>query len=114
MSMDLEKKTYSCLESHFEASANIRVAKSVKTAAESIQAHALVALDESGKLKNIAAPVKGVVAGLYGIVPEAAGADEETVVYLTGEFFADALSLPVGVKAADVEVALRGIGIFLK
>ncbi len=36
------------------------------------------------------------------------------MIYLTGEFFADALVLPDGVKAEDIEVPLRDIGIFLK
>ena len=38
---------------------------------------------------------------------------EETVVYLSGEYFADSLALTEGVTAADVEVPLRNIGIFL-
>ena len=36
------------------------------------------------------------------------------MIYLTGEFFADGLALPDGVTAADIEAALRNIGIFLK
>ena len=31
-----------------------------------------------------------------------------------GEFFADALVLPAGMTAADVEVPLRNLGIYLK
>ena len=48
------------------------------------------------------------------ILPEAAVAEEESVVDLSGEYFADSLVLPEGVTAADIEVALRNIGIFLK
>ena len=51
---------------------------------------------------------------LYGIAAEDAASGEDAVVYLTGEFFADGLALPDGVAAADIEVALRNIGIFLK
>lgn len=54
------------------------------------------------------------VTGLYGIAAEDAASGEDAVVYLTGEFFADGLALPDGVAAADIEVALRNIGIFLK
>ena len=34
--------------------------------------------------------------------------------YLSGEFFADALVLPANATAADVEVPLRNLGIYLK
>ena len=45
---------------------------------------------------------------------EDAKSGEEGIVYLSGEFFADALVLPDGATAAGVEVALRNLGIFLK
>ena len=35
-------------------------------------------------------------------------------VYLTGEFFADALNWPAGTAAEDVKTAFRALGIFLK
>ena len=41
-------------------------------------------------------------------------AAEEVVVYLTGEFFADAITLPEGVTADTLAKAFRNIGIFLK
>ena len=70
-----------------------------------------------GKVKPLAA-VDGThalnVTGLYGIAAEDAAKGEDAVVYLTGEFFAEGLALPDGVTAADIEVALRNIGIFLK
>ena len=76
----------------------------------------LVLLD-GGKVKPLAA-VDGThalnVTGLYGIAAEDAASGEDAVVYLTGEFFAEGLALPDGVAAADIEVALRHIGIFLK
>ncbi len=110
MSMDLAVKTYRYNPSHFEAGVR-PVAKSVKVAAEDLDAHAPVALDDSGKLVAVTAANK---ANIYGLLPEAAKADEEAPVYLTGEFFADSLALSEGVTAADIEVELRNIGIFLK
>lgn len=53
-------------------------------------------------------------AGIYGIAATAAKAAEEVVVYLTGEFFADAITLPEGVTADTLTKAFRNIGIFLK
>lgn len=87
-----------------------------KEADGAVAAHNLVLLD-GGKVKSLAA-VDGThalnVTGLYGIAAEDAASGEDAVVYLTGEFFADGLALPDGVAAADIEVALRNIGIFLK
>ena len=51
---------------------------------------------------------------MYGIAATAAEAAEEVVVYLTGEFFADAITLPEGVTADTLAKAFRNIGIFLK
>lgn len=124
MSMNLEKQVFRYDPEHFIAGTNIRIATAVKTAGEAIGAHAPVVLDTTtGKLKKVTATTTGSgddakttvnTEGLYGIVPEAAAADEEAVVYLTGEFFADSLELPENVTAADIEVALRNLGIFLK
>ncbi len=52
--------------------------------------------------------------GLYGVTAEAAKSGEDAIIYLSGEFFADALVLPAGMTAADVEVPLRNLGIYLK
>ena len=99
------------------------VAKAVKPAAVDIPAHAPVVLNSDGKLALITATTTGegdaakttvTTTGLYGVVPEAAKKDEDAVVYLTGEFFADSLTLPDGATVADVETPLRNIGIFLK
>lgn len=117
MSKDLKVQQFSCEPEHFIAGADIPIAKSVKTAGEDIAAHAPVLIDAAGKLKNIATPAEGkapTLTGLYGVAAEAAAADEPVVVYLTGEFFADALPLAEGVTAAAVEVPLRNLGIFLK
>lgn len=85
-----------------------------KEADGAVAAHNLVLLD-GGKVKPLAA-VDGThalnVTGLYGIAAEDTASGEDAVVYLTGEFFAEGLALPDGVAAADIEVALRNIGIF--
>ena len=52
--------------------------------------------------------------GIYGIVADDAASGDDVVIYLTGEFITDALVLEDVVTAADIEVALRDIGIFLK
>lgn len=122
MGMDLAVKTFRHDPTHFEAGVG-HVAKAVKEAAEDIPAHAPVVLNSDGKLALITATTTGegdaakttiTTTGLYGVTPENISADEEGPVYLTGEYFADSLALPEGVTAADVEVPLRNIGIFLK
>lgn len=110
MSMDLAVKTYRYDPDHFEAGVG-PVAKAVKVAAADLAAHAPVALDADGKLTAVTADN---IASIYGLLPDSAKADEEAPVYLTGEFFADSLALEEGVTAADIEVALRNIGIFLR
>ena len=110
MSMDLAGKTYRYDPHHFEAGVG-PVAKAAKVAAADIPAHAPVVLDGDGKLALITADNQ---AGIYGLTPDSIRAGEEGPVWLTGEYFADSLALPEGVTAADVEVPLREIGIFLK
>ena len=110
MSMNLAGKTYRYDPHHFEAGVG-PVAKAAKVAAVDIPAHAPVALDSDGKLVLLTADNK---ASIYGLTPDSIRADEEGPVWLTGEYFADSLALEEGVTAADIEVALRNIGIFLK
>lgn len=110
MSMNLAVKTYRYEPSHFEAGV-LPVAKSVKVAAEDIEAHTPVALDSTGKLVHVTSANK---ADIYGLLPDSVKAEEEAPVYLTGEFFADSLVLEEELKVADIEVELRKIGIFLK
>ena len=98
MGMDLSVKTFRHEPEYFEAGPH-PVAKAVKTAAADLAAHAPVALDDSGKLVAVTSANK---ANIYGLLPEEAAADEE------------ALALEDGVTAADIEVDLRKIGIFLK
>lgn len=116
MSMDLAKKTYSTTPDYFIAGTTVGIVTAAKEASAAIAAHNLVLLD-AGKVKPLAA-VDGThalnVTGLYGIAAEDAAESKEAVIYLTGEFFSVGLALPDGVKAADIEVALRNIGIFLK
>lgn len=114
--MDLAKKTYSTTPDYFIAGTTVGIVTAAKEASAAIAAHNLVLLD-GGKVKPLAA-VDGSnalnVTGLYGIAAEDAASGEDAVIYLTGEFFAEGLALPDGVTAADIEVALRNIGIFLK
>lgn len=69
-----------------------------------------------GKVAPIAAGTEAAPAdgGLYGIAAEDGEKNGEVPVYLTGEFFADALNWPTGTAAEDVKTAFRALGIFLK
>lgn len=114
MSMNLAKQTFRTDPEYFIAGTTVRITTAVKEAGEPLEAHMPVKLD-----KGILTPVistNGTVAteGIYGLTADSAAKNEDVVVYLTGEFFADGLALPDGVTAADVEVPLRNIGIFLK
>lgn len=122
MSMDLSVKKFSTEPGYFEAGIG-PVAKAVKVAAVDIPAHAPVVLNSDGKLALITATTTGegdakkttvTTTGIYGLTPDSIRANEEGPVWLTGEYFADSLVLPEGVKPADVETALRNIGIFLR
>lgn len=53
------------------------------------------------------------LADLHGIAADDS-TDGGVVCYLTGEFFADALTLPDGVTAEALKPAFRKLGIFLK
>ena len=112
MGMDLAKKTFSCEPEYLIAGTTIRITTAVKEAAADLAKGAPVVLDGSGKAAK-ATTVTGTT-GLYGIVADSAKSGEDVVIYLTGEFFADALVLETGVTAASLEVAFRNIGIFLK
>ena len=105
MSMDLARKTFSCEPEYFIAGTNIRIATAVKEAGADLSAHTPVLLAE-GKVTPVAEAAK--LTGLYGVT------GEDAIIYLSGEFFADALVLPAGMTAADVEVPLRNLGIYLK
>lgn len=57
---------------------------------------------------------ENTAAGLYGIAADAAEADQEVAVYLTGEYFSAAMEWPVGVSEAMLKPYFRALGIFLK
>ena len=117
MSMDLARQDFSTKEKYFIAGTTIPITTAVKQAGEALDAHTPVLLAD-GKVKAVADPGSAekpaVTEGLNGITADSAGNGEDTVIYLTGEFFADELVLPQNVTAAALEVPLRNIGIFLK
>jgi phosphopentomutase len=115
MSMGLGVQTYSIEPEHLIAGVAIGITTSAKEAEEAVVKGAPVLLSKDGKVKKVTASEDSVATdGLYGIVAEDADKGEEAILYLTGEFFADALALEEGVTADALEVAFRNIGIFLK
>lgn len=110
MSMDLSKQTFSTTPNYLIAG-NAEINTATKVAASALATGAPVKLDSNGK----AAKITSTSDTPYGIVADSVGeANSEVVIYLTGEFFADALVFETGVTAADLEVGFRNIGIFLK
>ena len=81
------------------------------TAGGDITEFAPVMKDENGKIVTITAAKKNDV---IGIAAHAAGENEPIAYYQTGEFFADALAMPTGVKSGDIVDALRKVSIFLR
>ena len=69
---------------------------------------------DSGSTTPAKTEYENTTAGIYGIAADDAAAGEEVVVYLTGEFFADAINLPDSVTVDTLPTAFRNIGIFLK
>ena len=118
MSMDLAKKTFSTQPDYLIAG-NAEIVTAVKEASAALKRGAPVVLNSDGKLAAISvsgssAPYTVTTTGLYGILAEDVASGEDGIVYLSGEFFADALVLPANATAADVEVPLRNLGIYLK
>ena len=117
MAMDLAVQTFSTKPDYLIAGTDIRITTAVKKAGAALTRGMVVCL-AGGKLTQPEVSGSGTytvsTTGIYGIVADDAANDADAVVYLTGEFFADALVLPEHATAADVEVALRNIGIFLK
>lgn len=70
-----------------------------------------ITLDENGKIVEI---TKTTAAKVIGITAEAAEEGEPVVYYMTGEFFADALTMPDGVTVENIKEALRKLSIFLR
>ena len=69
-----------------------------------------VTLGTDGKLSAVTADT---IANVYGLAAESAEAGEEVVIYLTGQFFGEALEVPAGTTAADFKAPFRKLGIFL-
>ena len=69
-----------------------------------------VVLNTDGTLKAVTADN---VADVYGLAAENAEAGEEVVIYLTGQFFGEAIEVPAGTTAADFKAPFRKLGIFL-
>lgn len=84
------------------------------TAGETIGEHTLVAMDSSGNIIEAVAPAEGKTISVIGIAETAAEKDEPVVYWITGEFFADAITYPTDVTAADVKDVLRQMSIFLR
>ncbi len=114
MSMSLAREDYSLNPDYLIAGENVPIETAVKTATEAIVAGAPVVIGENG-VSNVTGTAESVTTtGLYGIAAESAAANGTVVIYLTGEFFADALQCGENVTAAALEVPFRNIGIFLK
>lgn len=69
-----------------------------------------VSLGTDGKLKAI---TSADIVDVYGLAAESKEAGEELVIYLTGQFFGDAIEVPAGTTAADFKAPFRKLGIFL-
>lgn len=69
-----------------------------------------VTLGTDGKLSAVTA---STIANVYGLAAEAAKAGEDVVIYLTGQFFGEALEVPTGTTVADFKAPFRKLGIFL-
>lgn len=81
------------------------------TAGEKLAEHTPVMAGEDG---NIVAVTKAAAEKVVGITAEAAESGEPVVYYMTGEFFADAITLPDGVTIEDIKDSLRKLSIFLR
>ena len=119
MSMNLERQDFAHGVEYLIAGATIPVTTGVKEAAADLKRGAPVLLNGSGKAAKVTATtVENVTTtdteGLYGIAADDAESGEDVVVYLTGEFFAEALVLEENVTAQTLEIPFRNIGVFLK
>lgn len=114
MGMNLAKQSFSTEPEYLIAGTAIGITTGVKEAAVDLVKGAPVLIDSNGKAAKIVANSGVDTTGIYGIVADDAKSGEDAVIYLTGEFFADALVLETGVAIADLEIPFRNIGIFLK
>lgn len=111
MSMNLAKQTYAYEPQRLIAGVDIGITTAVKEAGADLKPGAPVLLAE-GKVSPVTSTTD--LSGLYGICSEDFKSGEEAVIYLCGEFWADALALEDGVTAAALELPLRKMGIYLK
>ncbi|MEA5057766.1 MAG: hypothetical protein VB047_09455 [Anaerotignum propionicum] len=88
----------------------------VKLTANGIEPVVAVAASEKDTTNVIPAKTayENTTEGIYGISASEAAAGEDVVIYVTGEFFADAIEIPVDVAIETLTKAFRNIGIFLK
>lgn len=78
-----------------------------------IHKYAPVIQGESGIEEFTAEMLSTSLDKLAGIAADAPSGNE-VVIFLTGEFFGEGLTLPDGVTAADLKPAFRKLGIFIK
>ncbi len=63
---------------------------------------------------GIVKTTKDTIADVYGVVAADSDEDGNVVIYLTGEFFADALICPAGTTADDFKAVFRKLNLFIK
>lgn len=81
------------------------------TAGAEVAEYMPVIKNENGKIVPVTTEK---IADVVGISAAEAAEDEPIVYYMTGEFFADGLTMPKGVTVEAVKDALRKISIFLR
>lgn len=74
-----------------------------------VRKHAPIIMGDTG-IEEVTAATLANIVGIAADEPNGG----EVVYYLTGEFFADAITLPDGVAVETLKPALRKLGIFLK
>lgn len=88
----------------------------VKLTANGIEPVVAIAATEA--VSSTVVPAKtaneNTIANIYGIAAEAATAGDQVVIYITGQFFAEAIPFPEDVEVETLTSAFRNIGIFLK
>jgi len=81
------------------------------TAGAKLAEHTPVAKADDGSIVAVTAET---VDRVVGITAEAAEDGDSVVYYMTGEFFADAITLPDGVETEALKDSLRKLSIFLR
>ena len=84
------------------------------TAGAALEEYMPITKKDDGTLIPISGPAEGKTLEVIGVTAAAAEKGEPAVYYMTGEFFADALSVPDGVEMEELKDALRKISIFLR